>query len=68
MPKIELVLPGNPRTEVVPVADTYRITIERADGEACTDIEAQTVMSMFCMEAARGRVKHPRKAKQEQKP
>ncbi len=63
MPKIELVLPGNPRTEVVPIADTYRITIERGDGEACTDIEAQTVMTMFCMETARGRVKHPRKAK-----
>lgn len=62
MPKIELALPGSPRTEAVPVADTYRITVERADGEACTDIEAQTVMSMFCMEASRGRIKRPRKA------
>ena len=63
MPKIELVLPGSPRVETVPVAETYRITIERGDGEACTDIEAQTVMSMFCMEAAQGRIKRPRKAK-----
>ena len=49
MPKIELVLPGTPKTQVDPVAETYRITVERDDGVACTDIEAHTAMSMFCM-------------------
>lgn len=69
MPRIELELPGTPRTEVVPIADNYRITITRDDGEACTDMEAHTVMSMFCLEfisgqAKKGRPRTPRKAKQ----
>lgn len=50
MPIIELVLPGAERTEVIPVAEQYRITVERADGIACTDIEANTAMSMLCIE------------------
>ena len=49
MPRIELALPGKSKTQVDDIADTYRITIERNDGIACTDIEAKTVMSMFCM-------------------
>lgn len=50
MPKIELVLPGAPKTQVDPVSGTYRITVERDDGVACTEIEAHTAMSMFCLE------------------
>lgn len=65
MPKIELVLPGTPRVETVPVADTYRITVERTDGAACTDIEAHTAMSMFCMEWLQ---QHPKKRRVKQKP
>lgn len=51
MPKIELLLPGTPRTTIEDVAEGYRITIERVDGIACTEIEARTTMSMFCIHA-----------------
>lgn len=51
MPRIELVLPGEQRTTVLPVAETYRITVERLDGMACSDMEARTTMSMFCIHA-----------------
>ena len=51
MPRIELSLPGTQKTRVEPFAETYRITIERGDGIACADIEAQTVMSMFCIDS-----------------
>lgn len=49
MPLIELSLPGEPRAAVLPVAEGYRITIERTDGFACSNSEAQTVMSVFCI-------------------
>lgn len=61
MPKIELELPGRPRTETVPIADNYRITVARGDGEACTDMEAYTAMTMFCMEFISGHAKKGRK-------
>jgi hypothetical protein len=51
MPRIELSLPGTQKTRGEPFAETYRITIERDDGIACADIEAQTVMSMFCIDS-----------------
>jgi len=57
MPKIELALPGEQHTETQPVADLYRVTVERGDGIACTDLEAQTVMSMWALENAKGRVR-----------
>lgn len=68
MPKIELELPGKPRTEAVPVADSYRITVARGDGEACTEMEAYTAMTMFCLEfiggnAKKGRPRTSKKAK-----
>lgn len=64
MPKIELVLPGEQRAEVVPIAESYRITVERLDGYACTELEARTTMSMFCMHAALEQMpKRSRKAK-----
>lgn len=50
MPKIELVLPGEHRKSVVAVADTYRITIERMDGIACSEVEAATAASAFFMQ------------------
>ena len=49
MPLIELILPGEPKAAELPVADGYRITIERSDGVACSSSEAQTVMSMYCI-------------------
>jgi len=61
MPRIELALPGESREHVQPVADTYRITIERSDGIACTDIEASTVMSMWNIESAQKRARKGRK-------
>ena len=45
---IDMRLPGNPRTTVEPFSDVYRITVEREDGIACTEIEARTAMSMYC--------------------
>lgn len=61
MPMIELVLPGTQRTTVSPVAETYRITVERMDGIACTEIEASTTMSMFCIGQAQQKVRKTRK-------
>lgn len=49
MPRIELVLPGEPKTHVADVAEGYRITVERLDGLQCSPIEANTAMSMFCI-------------------
>jgi hypothetical protein len=62
MPDIELILTGKAKSQepVSDIADTYRITIERGDGIACSDIEAQTVMSAYCMNAFK---KNPRKPK-----
>jgi hypothetical protein len=51
MPRIELVLPGEPKNKVEPHADIYRVTVERLDGVACSEVEARTVMSMFCIHA-----------------
>lgn len=50
MPRIELILPGEPKQEPAEIAETYRITVERSDGIACSDMEAKTAMSMLCIE------------------
>ena len=63
MPKIELLLPGEKRQTIADVADTYRITVERGDGIACTDIEANTTMSMFCIEYHQQKVRRKGKHK-----
>lgn len=60
MPMMEIVLPGTPRTTVESIAEVYCITIERGDGIACTDIEARTAMSVYCMQPLK---KTPRKVK-----
>jgi len=49
MPNYGLITPGKERHESVDIAETYTITVERNDGIACTDIEAWTAMSVFCM-------------------
>ena len=50
MPRIELFLPGEQRTTVLPFAETYKITVERLDdGMACTEVEARTTLSMYCI-------------------
>lgn len=49
MPIIEVYLPGEPRTSVMDVAEKYRITVERDDGIACSDMEARTALSMYCV-------------------
>jgi len=49
MPRIELHRPGAPRTSVVDVADTYRVTVERDDGVACSEVEAATALATFCV-------------------
>lgn len=61
MPRIELSLPGTQKTRGEPFAETYRITIERDDGIACADIEAQTVMSMFCIDSFKKKARKPKK-------
>lgn len=58
MPLIELSLPGTQKTQVEPIAETYRITIEREDGIACTVIEAKTVMSIFCIDSPKNEAKN----------
>ena len=41
MPIIEMVLPGEPKQQPEHVAEVYRITVERGDGIACSDMEAK---------------------------
>ena len=50
MPKIGLILPGERRQTTIPFAEIYRITVERDDGIACSDIEAYTTMQIFLAE------------------
>lgn len=57
---IEMLLPGDPRTTVESFSGMYRITVEREDGIACTDIEARTAISMYCFNPPK---KTPRKVK-----
>lgn len=61
MPKIEFVLPGNPRTTVEDIAGTYRITVERLDGIACSEMEARTILSMVCFHALKDQAKAGKK-------
>lgn len=63
MPRIELFLPGEPKTQVEDVAEGYRITVERLDGIQCSPVEAQTAMSMFCFNAL-----NPKKRQRGRKP
>lgn len=63
MPRIELILPGEPKATVAPLAEVYRITIERGDGIACSDMEARTTMSMFCIHALTEKKPKTRKRK-----
>ena len=55
MPRIELVLPGEKVDEVLPSAESYRITVERMDGKACTELEARTIISLSNLQSARDR-------------
>lgn len=54
MPLIELILPGEPKQCPEPIAETYRITVERGDGIACSDMEAKTAMAMLCLQMVTG--------------
>ena len=49
--RIELCLPGDEKISGVPFADFYRITVERGDGIACSDVEAKTALSMFSIQS-----------------
>lgn len=51
MPRIELLLPGVLKTQVEPFSDVYRVTVEREDGIACSEMEARTALSMLCFHA-----------------
>ena len=57
MPIIEMVLPGVPKQQPENVAEVYRITVERGDGIACSDMEAKTAMSVLCMQMVAGGMK-----------
>lgn len=63
MPRIGLVLPGEPRQSVVAVAEEYLITVTRNDGIACTDTEAWAAVSMWCTSTAMSKGKQGRKKK-----
>ncbi len=66
MPAIQLILPGEQRTTVLPFAETYRITVERLDdGMACTEVEARTTLSMYCIHSLQ---KQPKKRKAKERP
>lgn len=47
MTTIELVLPGEQRTTTVAFSRTYRITVERDDGVACSEMEARAAVDVF---------------------
>jgi hypothetical protein len=68
---IEICLPGKPRTTVEDIGD-YRITVERLDGVACTEIEARTAMAAYAIQRAGGKrlnknQKKPKKTKENQR-
>lgn len=65
MPRIELILPGEQRTRVEPFAETYRVTVERVDGIACSEIEARTALSTFCVHTVQETKQRKRKPKPE---
>jgi len=58
---IEIVLPGEQRKTATDIGD-YRITVERLDGIACTEIEAKTAMAMCTIQRAKNKrvTKKPR--------
>lgn len=45
--KIEFVRPGEMRQRVLDLPESYRITVERDDGMAVTELEAWTAMTML---------------------
>ena len=65
LPRIELILPGEQRTRVEPFAETYRVTVERVDGIACSEIEARTALSTFCVHTVQETKQRKRKPKPE---
>ena len=65
MPAIQLILPGEQRTTVLPFAETYRITVERLDdGMACTEVEASTTLGVYCISCVTKQKPKKRKAKE----
>lgn len=46
--KIEFLMPGKIRQRVLDLPEGYRITVERNDGMATSEIEAWTAMTMLC--------------------
>lgn len=46
--KIEFSMPGERRQGVLDLPESYRITVERNDGMAASEIEAWTAMTMLC--------------------
>lgn len=46
--KIEFSMPGEKRQHVLDLPESYRITVERDDGMAATEIEAWTAMTVLC--------------------
>ena len=60
MPRLELNLPGEPKQQPEKVADVYRITVERGDGIACSEIEAKTAMTMLSIEMVTNGLKKSR--------
>jgi hypothetical protein len=58
---IEIVLPGEQRKAAPDIGD-YRITVERLDGIACTEIEAKTAMAMCTVQRVKNKrvTKNPR--------
>ena len=60
MPRLELNLPGEPKQQPEKVADVYRITVERGDGIACSEMEAKTAMTMLSIEMVTNGLKKSR--------
>ena len=67
MPRIELHLPGEPKQQPENVADVYRITVERGDGIACSEMEAKTAMTMLSIEMVTNGEKEQAQTQQENK-
>lgn len=46
--KIDFLRPGEIRQHVIDLPENYRITVERDDGMAVSEVEAWTAMTMLC--------------------
>ncbi|MEN9983606.1 MAG: hypothetical protein RI918_1575 [Pseudomonadota bacterium] len=51
---VQIVLPGEQRKTAPDIGD-YRITVERLDGIACTEIEAKTAMAMCTIQRTKNK-------------